>query len=67
MFKRIKNLIELSKSSQNVIENAVKAMNENAELQGDGKSCFFDEGTTEEYEELQREDKFGIKKLFGIK
>lgn len=65
MFKRIKNLIELSKAPQESIDNAVKAMKVNQEKLGDGKAVFFGPGTHEEFEEMNREKK-GLRGIFGL-
>ena len=66
MLKRIKNIWALSKKDLKVIESLTKEDLAYIPETGDGKTVFFGEGTTEEYEDLQRKDKFGIKKLFGL-
>lgn len=66
MLKRIKNMWQLSKKDPQKVEELLSTDIEKLPDEGDGKAVFFDEGSQEEYEDLQREDKFGVKKLFGL-
>lgn len=66
MFQRIKNLVSLSKAPQQAIDNAVKAMQENQEMMGDGNAVFFGEGTEEELKLQTEKDKGFIGRIFGL-
>jgi glutamine synthetase type III len=70
MFKRIKNLWKLSKKDpkalkvlESLTDEQLKAVPE--EVKGDGKAVFLGEGTHEEWEELQKEDK-GLKAWYEV-
>lgn len=67
MFKRLKRIIKLSKKDPEYLDKLTEEDLVNIPEIGDGKALFFDEGSTEEFEDLQRKDKFGFKKLFNIK
>lgn len=58
MFKRIKRLLEVSKTSESEEIDFTLPI-------GDGKAEFLGEGTHEEYEESERERK-GFKGIFGL-
>jgi len=68
MFKRLKRIIKLSTKDTSALdklseEQFDKVLDTIPNI-GDGQAVFFDEGSTEEFEELKKIDKFGIKKLF---
>lgn len=65
MFKRIKNIVALSKAPKDSIEEAVKAMKLNAESLGDGNAVFIGEGNEEELKEQELKDKGFIGRIFG--
>lgn len=74
MFKRIKNIWNLSKYKANDLAK-IQFRGEDGKLtklftleieEGDGKGAFFGEGTKEEFEEQEKKDK-GLFGLFGSK
>lgn len=63
MFKRIKRLWQLSQKDPKAIEKLEKLTDEDMDYipeAPDGKAVFFTQGTEQEFEDLQKEDK-GLK------
>lgn len=59
MFKRIKRMYELSKKDPKALETLENLSPEQLAFipdEGDGKADFLGEGTTEEYEDMLKED-----------
>lgn len=63
MFRRIKNIWKIS--SDKVVADLVEKNSVEPEIIGDGNAEFLGEGTTEEFEEMEKEKK-GFKGLFGL-
>lgn len=70
MFKRIKNLWNLSKSDIHIVRPNEPIPEDSQQVrlvtQGNGKAEFIGQGTEEEFNDQERKDKFGVKKLFGL-
>lgn len=66
MLKRIKRMWTLSKKDEKKVDELLDSDIEKLPDEGDGQAVFFGEGTQEEFEEQERQDKFGVKKLFGL-
>lgn len=66
MFKRVKRLLELSKKDPIALQKLTDEQLDSIPEAGDGKAEFLGVGTLEEFEEQERKDKFGVKKLFGL-
>ena len=66
LLKRVKNIWDLSKKDPDKVEELLTKDIDALPDEGDSKAVFFGEGTQEEFGDMQREDKFGAKKLFGL-
>lgn len=66
MFRRIKNIISLSKHDQNYIDESTFYMKQREQELGDGKAVFFGEGTEQELKEQEEKDKGFIGRVFGL-
>lgn len=68
MFKRLKRLYQLSKKDKNSLDEFMKLTDKEIDNLPDEnqKAIFIGTGTDEEYKEFENQEKFGIKKLFGI-
>lgn len=56
MFKRIKRLYKLSKKDQKAVEELLDDDIDDLPDEGDGSAVFFGDGSTEEFEEMKKED-----------
>lgn len=57
MFQRIKRIVELSKKDPIILDSILKEQIDQLPEVGDGNAVFISQGTEQEYEEFQQEEK----------
>lgn len=65
IFTRVYKAWNVSKYPEELLDKQAELAQAIDDVQGDGKAEFLGEGTEEEFEEMEKEDK-GLKGIFGL-